>query len=80
MKSAPTSIPKIIQTFKRYSTLEYIKLVKQNILPPFKKRIWQRNYYDHIIRDEKSFLKIYEYIENNPLKWSLDKYCQGFKL
>jgi len=68
------SLPKIIQTFKRYTTIEYIKMVNQNILPPFEKRIWQRNYYEHIIRSEKSFEKISEYIINNPLKWELDKY------
>ncbi len=35
-------------------------------------RIWQRNYYDHIIRSEKSLAKIREYIINNPLQWELD--------
>ena len=70
------SLPRIIQTFKRYTTVEYIKLVKQNLLPPFEKRIWQRNYYEHIIRDEKSFKIISEYIINNPLKWNKDKYYE----
>ncbi|MCD6245652.1 transposase [candidate division WOR-3 bacterium] len=78
MDSAPTgtdvSLPKIVQTFKRYTTIEYIKMVKQNILPPFEKRIWQRNYYEHIIRDEKSYRNIAEYIINNPLKWKEDDY------
>lgn len=35
--------------------------------------VWQRNYYEHIIRDEKSHLKIYEYIQNNPILWELDQ-------
>ena len=34
--------------------------------------VWQRNYYEHIIRDKSSYDFIYEYIENNPLKWELD--------
>jgi len=34
--------------------------------------VWQGNYRDHIIRREKSYLKIAEYIDNNPLKWELD--------
>ncbi|MBP3361441.1 MAG: transposase [Clostridia bacterium] len=75
--SAPTatvSLPEIIQSFKRYSTIEYIKLVKQNILPPFDKQIWQRGYYEHIIRNEQEYQKIYKYIENNPSKWQEDKY------
>ncbi|MGA1846523.1 transposase [Deferribacter abyssi] len=79
MESAPTrennvSLPKIIQTFKRYYTIEYIKMVKQGLLPPFDKKLWQRNHYEHVIRNEQSYSKIAEYIINNPLKWEDDKY------
>jgi len=35
--------------------------------PATNKGIWQPNYYEHIIRNEKALLKIREYIENNPL-------------
>ncbi|MCK5126083.1 MAG: transposase [candidate division Zixibacteria bacterium] len=35
---------------------------------------WQRNYYEHVIRNEDELLKVREYIQNNPLKWQLDKY------
>ena len=35
---------------------------------------WQRNYYENIIRNEKRYLQVIEYIENNPLKWKEDKY------
>ncbi len=34
---------------------------------------WQRNYYEHIIRNEDSLARIREYIENNPLQWALDR-------
>lgn len=34
--------------------------------------VWQRNYHEHIIRNEQSYFKIAEYIENNPLKWEED--------
>ena len=71
--SAPT-INKIIQTFKRHTTIEYIKGVKQGIYKPFDKRILQRNYYEHIIRNEKEYLLIKQYIQNNPLNWEKDKY------
>jgi hypothetical protein len=79
MESPPTitTIPNIIQTFKRYTTIEYIKMVKQNILPPFDKCIWQRNYYEHIIRNEETYLKISNYIINNPLNWKEDKYNES---
>lgn len=35
--------------------------------------VWQRNYYEHIIRNEKSYLRIAEYIINNPATWKEDK-------
>ena len=34
---------------------------------------WQKSFYDHIIRNEKSLFKIREYIQNNPLKWEMEK-------
>jgi hypothetical protein len=34
---------------------------------------WQRNYYEHIVRDEKSLLRIREYISSNPLRWEIDR-------
>ena len=36
--------------------------------------VWQRSYYDHIIRNETDYLKIWNYIDENPLKWEFDKY------
>ena len=36
--------------------------------------VWQRNYYEHIIRDEKDLNRIREYIVNNPVKWEEDEY------
>lgn len=38
--------------------------------------IWQRNYYEHIIRNEKEYYKIIEYIRNNPIKWEEDEYFE----
>ncbi len=35
--------------------------------------IWQRNYYEHIIRNEDDLNEIREYNMNNPLRWELDK-------
>jgi REP element-mobilizing transposase RayT len=66
----------IVQSFKRHSTIEYIKLVKKGVLPSFHKRIWQRNYYEHIIRNKNDYDRIYKYIENNPVKWELDSFHQ----
>jgi len=64
---------KIIQWFKTMTTNECIRSVKQNILPQFHGRLWQRNYYEHIIRNEDDLNQIREYISGNPVKWETDK-------
>ena len=51
-----------------------IKQYKEWITKTLKKSIWQKSYYDHIIRNEKDYYRIWEYIDENELKWSLDKY------
>ncbi len=37
-------------------------------------RVWQRNYYEHIIRNERALNAIRRYIAENPLRWHLDRY------
>jgi len=37
-------------------------------------QVWQRNYHEHIIRNEESYLKIVEYIQTNPQRWTEDRY------
>ena len=36
------------------------------------KKLWQRSFHDHIIRDQADYLKIWNYIETNPAKWQTD--------
>ena len=76
--SAPTgvgtSLSRVVQWFKTMSTNEYIRGVEQNGWQPFPAKLWQRNYYEHIIRDEDSYLKIAEYIQTNPQRWQMDTY------
>ena len=36
--------------------------------------LWQRSYYDYIIRNEDDYLRIWKYIDENPANWTLDKY------
>ena len=64
----------MIGAFKSLVTNKYIRNVKHNNWQRFNGKLWQRNYYEHIVRDEKSFLQIAQYIETNPLKWQDDKY------
>lgn len=70
---APT-LGGIVGAFKSISTNAYIIGVKQKGWKPFNHKLWQRNYYEHVIRNEDSFREISEYIQNNPLKWQDDKY------
>ena len=65
-------LSEMVQWFKTMTTNEYIRGVKSDIYPVFYKKVWQRNYYEHIIRNEKSFLEIQEYMKNNPQKWADD--------
>ena len=69
---APT-VGNIIGAFKSRVTVEYIRGVKTSGWPPFRGRLWQRNYYEHIIRNERALNAIRRYILENPLRWHLDR-------
>ncbi|MAC95110.1 MAG: hypothetical protein CMC96_06385 [Flavobacteriales bacterium] len=56
------------------TTNAYIRGVKNNQWKKFNKRLWQRNYYEHIIRNPKAYERISKYIIENPLKWRDDKF------
>lgn len=62
----------IIGAFKSLSTNRYITGVRQLGWPPFTKRIWQDNYFEHIIRNDASLDRIREYIIANPSSWDRD--------
>ncbi len=66
-------LQEIIQWFKTMTTNEYINEVKSGRFPLFKKRIWQRSFYDHVICNDDDLNSIREYIRNNPLQWALDE-------
>ena len=46
-----------------------INIIRQNPGSP----VWQRNYYERVIRNDAELDRAREYIINNPLKWELDK-------
>jgi len=54
------------------TTNEYIRGIKLFDWPPFNGKLWQRNYYEHIIRNDAEMNRIREYILNNPLQWDSD--------
>ena len=52
----------IIGRFKSYTTHKFCDV------------LWQRSFYDHIIRNEQDYLEIWQYIDNNPAKWEEDEF------
>lgn len=38
------------------------------------RRLWQRSYFDHVIRNEADYLRIWQYIDDNPAHWAEDEY------
>lgn len=71
--STPPMLGTIIQWFKTMTTNEYMRHVKTDHWEPFSKRIWQRNYYERIIRNESEYDKICYYIIHNPELWDRDR-------
>ncbi len=63
-RPVPTNsiISRFVGTFKRFCNKRY------------KENIWQSRSYDHIIRGEQDYKEIWEYIDNNPLKWKEDDF------
>jgi REP-associated tyrosine transposase len=64
----------VLQWFKTMTTNEYIRGVKQNVWEPFPGKLWQRSYYDHIIRNDEKLNRARKYIMGNPIRWSEDEY------
>ncbi len=63
-----------VSWFKRMTTNEYIRNVKIGKFPPFEKSVWQRNYWEHIIRDDDELDRIRGYIVDNPSNWEIDEF------
>ena len=63
----------IINRFKTITTRQYIDGVRQNTWRAFDEKLWQRNYYENIIRNEEALYLAREYIINNSKNWSKDK-------
>jgi len=63
------ALQEILKWLKTQTTNEYIRGVKAGIYRPFEKRVWQRGYYEHIIRNEHDLMETRRYIESNPARW-----------
>ena len=67
-----SALHRVVQWFKTMTTNEYIRYIKQNGWKPFNGKLWQRNYYEHVIRNDAELNGIREYIINNPFTWHED--------
>lgn len=76
---APTdkTLGDIIGAFQSIVTVKYIHCVKTKKWQQFNKKLWQRNYWEHIVRNEQELNRIRLYIKNNPKKWQNDKLNGG---
>jgi putative transposase len=70
--SAP-SLSQIVQWFKTMMTNAYLRGVKEEGWQPYVGKLWQRSFYDHIIRNKQSLATIRKYIVNNPITWDEDQ-------
>jgi putative transposase len=68
LRREPKTLGSIIAGFKSVVT-HRINLLRKTPLTP----IWQRNYYEHVIRDEENLNRIRQYIIDNPVKWDEDE-------
>ncbi|MFR8010986.1 MAG: transposase [Clostridia bacterium] len=63
----------VIKSKTEKSISEDIRALKSVVSRAVGRPIWQKSFYDHIIRDEEDYLTKAEYIENNPSKWIEDE-------
>jgi REP element-mobilizing transposase RayT len=67
-KPVADSIPTIMRAFKSAST-KHINVIRRTPGTP----VWQRNYYEHVVRDDEELKAIRQYILSNPANWTTDE-------
>ena len=63
----------VVGAFKSLTTVEYMRGVKTLRWPQFSGKLWQRNYFEHVVRSDESLTKIRQYILDNPARWEFDR-------
>jgi len=63
----PGSLATIIRQYKSAVTRQIVQLLSGL------RRLWQRNYYEHVIRDDEDWSRLQLYIESNPINWANDE-------
>ena len=70
--SCPT-LPELVQWLKTMTTNDYIRHARAGEWAPFQKRLWQRDFHDHVIRDNEDLSAYRRYIRQNPRRWQMDE-------
>jgi putative transposase len=66
------TLPQVVQRFKTLTTKVYADRVRAGAWPAFNGRLWQRNYYEHIVRSNEELARVRRYIADNPRRWAED--------
>ena len=72
--SSPPALGRIVGAFKSITARAYRSGTDDGLWLPMPNGLWQRGYFDHVIRNESDETHAIEYIENNPDNWSTDRY------
>jgi len=76
-RGAPTAtVGEIIGTYKSLVATDCLKLFKKEHPGKQLGKFWQRDYWEHIIRDQRAFDNISNYIVQNPAKWDEDRFSE----
>jgi putative transposase len=70
--SSATTVGSMVGAYKSLAVQEYAAGVRDAGWPRYNKQLWQRNYYEHVIRDERELASVREYIVYNAAKWDTD--------
>ena len=70
----PTTLglSEVIKRFKTMTMHRYRKGVIDGLWEPYDQRLWQRGFYNHIIRNDSGLDAVRGYVRDNPLQWALD--------
>jgi putative transposase len=71
-RPAPT-LGDVVGAFKSLTTHRYVIGLREHGWPGYRRRLWQRNYYEHIIRNSDELKQIRQYIADNPAQWMADR-------
>ena len=61
---------------KTYSISQHVLTLKTLIAKEVGSSLFQRSFHDHIIRNEQEYERIWDYIDQNPQNWALDRFYQ----